>query len=108
MTLWRKKRKFEMGRPATLTKLGQKEVHRVRVRGGNYKYRAIRMDTGNYSWGSESKYLFNLKFYNQTNETTYTILRLHTQNTYFGCSVQRFKQRVRSYQHIGQEQYRTN
>jgi len=54
MTLWRKKRKFEMGRPATLTKLGQKAVHRVRVRGGAYKYRAIRMDTGNYAWGSEN------------------------------------------------------
>jgi len=50
---WRKKRKFEMGRPAALTKLGTKRIHRVRVRGGNFKYRALRLETGNYSWGTE-------------------------------------------------------
>jgi len=29
-------------------------VRRVRVRGGNVKWRALRLDTGNYSWGSEA------------------------------------------------------
>lgn len=50
---WRKKRKFEMGRQAAMTKLGPKRIHTVRVRGGNKKFRALRLDTGNFSWGSE-------------------------------------------------------
>merc|ERR1712051_635914 len=29
-------------------------VHPVRVRGGNKKFRALRLDTGNFAWGSES------------------------------------------------------
>ena len=38
-----------------MTKLasGEKRVRPVRVRGGHLKYRALRLDTGNYSWGSE-------------------------------------------------------
>ena len=50
---YRKKRKFELGRQAASTKLGPKRVHTVRVRGGNTKYRALRLDTGNFAWGSE-------------------------------------------------------
>ncbi|XP_064597390.1 small ribosomal subunit protein eS8-like [Liolophura sinensis] len=50
----RKKRKFELGRPAANTKLGAKKIHTVRTMGGNKKYRALRLDTGNFSWGSES------------------------------------------------------
>jgi len=50
----RNKRKFELGRPAAMTKLGQQRIHTVRCRGGNKKYRALRLDTGNFSWGSES------------------------------------------------------
>ncbi|CAM9354033.1 unnamed protein product [Choristocarpus tenellus] len=50
---YRKKRKFEMGRPAANTKLGGKRVHPVRCRGGNMKYRALRLDSGNFSWGTE-------------------------------------------------------
>merc|ERR1712080_462176 len=49
-----KKRKFEMGRPPAMTKLGAKRVRTVRCRGGNVKYRALRIDNGNYSWGSEN------------------------------------------------------
>jgi len=49
----RKKRKFEMGRPPAMTKLGPKRIHQVRGRGGNLKYRAMRLETGNFSWGSE-------------------------------------------------------
>jgi small subunit ribosomal protein S8e len=48
-----KKRKHEMGRPAAMTKIGAKRVHTVRCRGGNMKYRALRLDTGNFAWGSE-------------------------------------------------------
>merc|ERR1712187_751935 len=49
-----KKRKFEMGRPPAMTKLGPKRVRPVRCRGGNMKYRALRLDSGNYAWGSEN------------------------------------------------------
>ena len=51
---YRKKRKFELGRQPAMTKIGAKRVHTVRVRGGNLKFRALRLDTGNFSWGSES------------------------------------------------------
>ncbi|TFK82652.1 40S ribosomal protein S8 [Polyporus arcularius HHB13444] len=50
---YRKKRKFELGRQAASTKLGPKRIHTVRVRGGNLKYRALRLDSGNFAWGSE-------------------------------------------------------
>ena len=49
-----KKRKFEMGRPPSMTKMGVKRVRLVRCRGGNTKVRALRLDTGNFSWGSEN------------------------------------------------------
>merc|ERR1711903_317396 len=48
-----KKRKFELGRPPTNTKIGVKKVSEVRTRGGNKKFRALRLESGNYSWGSE-------------------------------------------------------
>jgi len=51
---YKKKRKYEMGRPASMTKIGGYRVHLVRVRGGNIKRRALRLDTGNFSWGSEA------------------------------------------------------
>ena len=50
---FRKKRKFEMGRPAAMTKIGDKRIHPVRTRGGNKKFRALRLDSGNFSWGTE-------------------------------------------------------
>lgn len=50
---YRKKRKFELGRQPANTKLGVKRVHTVRVRGGNLKYRALRLDSGNFAWASE-------------------------------------------------------
>jgi len=48
-----KKRKHEMGRQMAMTKIGTKRIHKVRCRGGNMKFRALRLDTGNISWGSE-------------------------------------------------------
>merc|ERR1711881_97624 len=54
LTKWRKKRKFELGRQAADTKIGVKRIRTVRTRGGNTKYRALRIDTGNYSWATES------------------------------------------------------
>ena len=54
MPVHQKKRKFEMGRQPAGTKLGAKRVRPVRGRGGNYKYRALRIDAGNFAWGSEA------------------------------------------------------
>jgi len=49
----RKKRKFELGRQSAHTKLGKTKVKLVRVRGGNYKVRGLRLNSGNFAWGSE-------------------------------------------------------
>ncbi|RZR89882.1 hypothetical protein BHM03_00017669, partial [Ensete ventricosum] len=47
--------RYELGRQPANTKLSSnKTVRRVRVRGGNLKWRALRLDHGNYSWGSEA------------------------------------------------------
>jgi len=54
MPVHQKKRKFELGRPSAMTKLGTKRVRPVRCMGGNMKYRALRLDHGNFSWGSEN------------------------------------------------------
>lgn len=42
-----------MGRQPAMTKLGPKDVRPIRGRGGNYKYRALRIDQGNFVWQSE-------------------------------------------------------
>merc|ERR1712000_679355 len=36
-----------------MTKLGARRIHPVRTRGGNLKHRALRLESGNYAWGSE-------------------------------------------------------
>ena len=46
-------RAFEKGRQPANTRIGPKRIHLVRTRGGNKKYRALRLDSGNFSWGSE-------------------------------------------------------
>ncbi|KAI4835915.1 40S ribosomal protein S8e [Plasmodium brasilianum] len=48
----KKKRKYELGRPPSNTKLGSRQVHVVRGRGRNYKFRAIKLDSGSFSWSS--------------------------------------------------------
>jgi len=50
---YRKKRAFEKGRQPANTRIGAKRVHLVRTRGGNRKFRALRLDSGNFAWGSE-------------------------------------------------------
>eukprot|EP00008_Paramoeba_atlantica_P004087 CAMPEP_0201475662 /NCGR_PEP_ID=MMETSP0151_2-20130828/1031_1 /ASSEMBLY_ACC=CAM_ASM_000257 /TAXON_ID=200890 /ORGANISM="Paramoeba atlantica, Strain 621/1 / CCAP 1560/9" /LENGTH=218 /DNA_ID=CAMNT_0047855813 /DNA_START=54 /DNA_END=710 /DNA_ORIENTATION=- len=51
----RKKRKFQLGRPPAMTRLlPNKKINPVRCRGGNIKNRALRLDHGNFSWGSEA------------------------------------------------------
>ena len=46
-------RAFEKGRQPANTRIGNKRIHLVRTRGGNTKYRGLRLDSGNFSWGSE-------------------------------------------------------
>jgi small subunit ribosomal protein S8e len=47
--------RYELGRQPAMTKLSSNVcVRRLRVRGGNSKFRALRLDSGNFSWGSES------------------------------------------------------
>ena len=46
-------RAFEKGRQPANTRIGAKRIHLVRTRGGNQKYRALRIESGNFSWGSE-------------------------------------------------------
>ncbi|KAI1329372.1 ribosomal protein S8e/ribosomal biogenesis NSA2 [Xylariaceae sp. FL0255] len=50
---YRKKRAFEAGRQEANTRIGPKRIHTVRTRGGNHKFRALRLDTGNFAWASE-------------------------------------------------------
>jgi small subunit ribosomal protein S8e len=47
---WRKKRKHELGRQASNTKIGLKHIAIIRVRGGNFKKRALSLENGNFSW----------------------------------------------------------
>jgi len=49
----KKKRLYESGRPPAGTKIGATRIHPLRTRGGNSKFRALRLDTGNFSWGTE-------------------------------------------------------
>ncbi|KAG5477865.1 hypothetical protein LSCM1_05168 [Leishmania martiniquensis] len=50
----RKRMKAELGRLPANTRLGARRVSPVRARGGNFKIRALRLDTGNFAWGSEA------------------------------------------------------
>jgi len=52
--MYRKKRKFNLARPASNTKIGESRVRKIRTRGGNYKIRALRLDAGNFAWASEN------------------------------------------------------
>jgi small subunit ribosomal protein S8e len=36
-----------------MTKIGEPRVHPVRGRGNNTKFRALKLDAGNFSWGTE-------------------------------------------------------
>jgi small subunit ribosomal protein S8e len=36
-----------------MTKIGEPRIHEVRCRGGNKKFRALKLESGNFSWGTE-------------------------------------------------------
>merc|ERR1711920_1143049 len=44
-----------MGRVPGNTKIGERRTILVRGRGANYKHRALKLDHGNFSWGSEAQ-----------------------------------------------------
>lgn len=57
MPIHKKKRAFEKARPLANTRLTTDKddvrIREVRTRGGNRKYRALRLNEGNFSWPSE-------------------------------------------------------
>merc|ERR1712241_1037575 len=77
-----------------MTKLGSKRIRTVRGRGGNMKYRALRLDAGNFAWGSENctkKVRILDCVYNATsNELVRT--KTLTKNTIIQVDAQPFKQ----------------
>jgi len=50
----RSRRRFELGRQPASTKLGERRVHQIRCHGGFIKFRALRLDHGNYAWSGEA------------------------------------------------------
>lgn len=73
---YRKKRAFEKGRQPANTRIGPKRIHLVRTRGGNRKFRGLRLDSGNFSWGSEGLAkkvrVINVSFHPSNNELVRT------------------------------------
>ncbi|KCZ74591.1 ribosomal protein S8.e, partial [Anncaliia algerae PRA109] len=52
-TTYRKKRKYELARQPANTKIGESKVTRIRVRGGNTKMRALKVNSGVFSLKSK-------------------------------------------------------
>merc|ERR1712031_20356 len=76
LTKWKMNRKYELGRQTSNSRIGHKRVRTVRARGGNLKYRALRLDAGNFSWASESvtrkTRLLNVSYNSTNNELVRT------------------------------------
>jgi small subunit ribosomal protein S8e len=55
MPIHKKKRAFEKARPLANTRLhvGEARIRRIRTLGGNFKFRALRLNEGNFNWPSE-------------------------------------------------------
>lgn len=70
MPVHQKKRQYEAARPNANTKIGEKRIRLIRTRGGNRKFRALRLDHGNFTWQSEGvtrKCTIQNVLYNATN-----------------------------------------
>jgi small subunit ribosomal protein S8e len=52
VAIHKKKRAFEAVRLAANTKLVEKRIKKIRVMGGNFKYRDLRVQIGNFNWAS--------------------------------------------------------
>lgn len=94
---FRKKRKYELGRQPSMTKIGTKLVRPMRVRGGNIKMRALRLETGNFAWGSEAfagkSRILNVVYNASSNEL------VRTNTLVKGCVVQVDATPFRQYYH---------
>jgi small subunit ribosomal protein S8e len=59
-----------------MTKIGPARIHPVRARGGHIKHRALRLETGNFSWASEAitrkTRILNVKYNASNNELVRT------------------------------------
>lgn len=86
-----------MGRQPSMTKLGTKLVRDVRVRGGNTKKRGLRLETGNFSWGSEGfsgkSRILNVLYNASNNEL------VRTNTLVKGCIIQIDSTPFRQYYH---------
>lgn len=86
-----------MGRQPALTKLGAKLVRPVRCRGGTIKQRALRLETGNFSWGSlgysTKSRILNVVYNASNNEL------VRTNTLVKGCIVQIDSTPFRQYYH---------
>ena len=106
MPIHQKKRKYELGRQSSNTKLGEKKVVTIRCRGGNIKRRALRINEGNFTWISEkvsrkSKILEVL--YNATHNEL-----VRTQRVVKGCIVAVDPTPFKYYWHIHYEEKKFN
>merc|ERR1719188_2974403 len=77
-----------------LCKLGQSRIRPIRCRGGNKKFRALRVDHGNFAWGSENctrkVRLLDVVYNATSNELVRT--KTLTKNTIVQIDAQPFKQ----------------
>lgn len=98
----RKKRAYEKKRPASMTKIGSRRVRLVRVRGGKFKLRALRLNFGNVSWRSEHctrKTRIGDVVYNAAN-AEYVRTKTITKNAIVTVDATPFKQWYRNYYNI--------
>lgn len=80
-----------------MTKLGTKLVRHVRARGGNIKNRALRLETGNFAWGSEG-YTIKTRILNVVyNASNNELVRTNT--LVKGCIIQVDATPFRQYYH---------
>ncbi len=97
-----------MGRPASNTRIGPQRIHTVRTRGGNKKYRALRLDGGNFSWASEGNCHFTL--FQKFKKISCLFISKFIKNKRYcqkdknhRCSLQCQQQRIGSYKDFDQE-----
>lgn len=98
----RKKRAYEQKRPSAMTKLGGRRVRLVRVRGGGFKLRALRLNHGNISWRSEHctrKTRLGDVMYNAAN-AEFVRTKTITKNAIVSVDATPFRQWYRNYYNI--------
>jgi small subunit ribosomal protein S8e len=102
MPIHQKKRKYELGRQSSNTKLGEKKVVLIRTRGGNVKQRALRINEGNFNWISE-KVTRKSKILEVVYNATHNEL-VRTQRVVKGCVVAIDPTPFKYYWHIHYEE----